>query len=164
MNFWKVIYVNSRSEKKVEERLKEKGIECYVPLKKEIRQWSDRKKTVVLPLINGYVFVRPSIQQRDEVLNQQGVIQYVRYNGADALIRELEITVLRSIESKGYFAEGKFGIEPMVGDSATIQYGPFKGLKGIVKSSNKEDLYNIAIESIDYSLTIVVPKEILVKN
>ncbi|MBL7901687.1 MAG: hypothetical protein JNK73_06805 [Bacteroidia bacterium] len=39
MHPWKVIYVSSRAEKKVAERLKEKGIESYVPLKKELKQW-----------------------------------------------------------------------------------------------------------------------------
>lgn len=164
MNLWKVVYVNSRAERKVEARLKEKGIECYVPLKKEIRQWSDRRKTMLLPLINGYVFIKPTVLQRDEVLAQQGVIQYVRYNGADALIREEEINVLRSIESKGYFAEGKFGIDLTIGDSALVKYGPFKGLRGVVKSTTTEDIYTIAIESINYSLTLFVPKEILVKD
>ena len=55
---WHAIYVCSRSEKKVCENLNKKNIEAYVPVVKTIRQWSDRKKKIELPLINGYVFVR----------------------------------------------------------------------------------------------------------
>ncbi|MGB0977445.1 MAG: transcription termination/antitermination NusG family protein, partial [Prolixibacteraceae bacterium] len=43
---WFAIYVRSRAEKKVGESLNEIGIENYVPLKQEWRQWSDRKKLV----------------------------------------------------------------------------------------------------------------------
>lgn len=158
---WKVIYVSSRSEKKVSERLLQSGIECYVPLKKELRQWSDRKKMVVTPLINGYVFVRPTPLQRDKVLEQAGAIQYVRHNGADALVKEAEIETLRSVETKGYHAEGHFGAALKIGDQAVIQHGPFKGLRGFVKSTASEDIYYVAIESIDFCLTLRAPREIL---
>lgn len=161
---WKVIYVNSRAEKKVGERLQEKGIECYVPLKKELKQWSDRKKTVLLPMITGYVFVKPTAIQRDKVLQEPGVLQFVRYNSADAIIREIEIKTLKSIEEKGYYVEGDFGASLKIGDAATIQHGQFKGLKGIIKSSATEEQFYIAIDSIDFCLTIRVPKEILVKH
>ena len=105
---WKVVYVLPRSEKKVGRILEERGIENYVPIKREKRQWSDRMKWVELPLINGYVFVRPEALQRDEVLQVSGVLHYVRYNGADAVIRDIEMETLKSIASKGYFVETAF--------------------------------------------------------
>ncbi len=160
---WKVIYVQSRAEKKVSARLLEKGIEAYVPIKRELKQWSDRKKMVESPLINGYVFVKPNVNQRDVVLQETGVLQYVRYNGADAVIRDIEIEALKSIEKKGYFVEGEFGNKIKIGDAAILQHGPFKGLKGIVKSATNEEPYYIAVDSIDFCLTIKVPREILKK-
>ncbi|MBK6836162.1 MAG: UpxY family transcription antiterminator [Bacteroidetes bacterium] len=54
---WFALYVSSRAEKKVMESLLTKGIQAYAPLVKTVRNWSDRKKTVELPLLNGYVFV-----------------------------------------------------------------------------------------------------------
>lgn len=160
----KVIYVSSRSEKKVAERLQQEGIECYVPLKKELKQWSDRKKMVESPLINGYVFVKPSPIQRDVVLQFQGVLQYVRYNSGDAIIRDIEIEALRSIEEKGYFVNGEFSKNLNTGDQVMIQHGPFKGLYGSVKTQAKESVYNINIEGIGYALTVMVPEEVLVKQ
>ncbi len=156
---WKVIYVNSRAEKKVAERLSRSNIECYVPLKREVRQWSDRKKLVEMPMISGYVFVRPLALQRDKVLQCAGVLQYVRYNQGDAIVRDMEIEALRSIEQKGYFVDGAFGVNLMIGDTATINYGPFKGLRGVVKSTSSGELYTLAIESIDYCLNLRIPKE-----
>jgi transcription antitermination factor NusG len=60
IKYWHAIYVSSRAEKKVCENLSNKNIEAYVPVVKTIRQWSDRKKKIELPLISGYVFVRIS--------------------------------------------------------------------------------------------------------
>jgi transcriptional antiterminator RfaH len=159
-----VVYVNSRAEKKVGERLTQEGIENYVPLKKELKQWSDRQKMVESPLINGYVFVKPEALERDKVLQFQGVLQYVRYNSDDAIIRDIEIEALRSIEEKGYYVEGKFSEEWKSGDRVLIQHGPFKGLYGLVKMQAKEAVYNIAIEGIGFSLTVKVPEEVLVKQ
>lgn len=164
MGPWKVIYVNSRAEKKVGERLSLAGIENYVPIKKELKQWSDRKKMVESPLINGYVFVRPDAHQRDQVLQHQGVLNYVRYNGGDALVREIEIEALKSIEAKGYFVDAHFGSDLKAGDAAIIQAGPFKGLRGQVKTAGDNEIYTIVIDSIDYSLSLHIPREVLKKE
>ena len=160
---WKVVYVLPRSEKKVGRILEERGIENYVPIKREKRQWSDRMKWVELPLINGYVFVRPEALQRDEVLQVSGVLHYVRYNGADAVIRDIEIETLKSIASKGYFVETAFS-QVDIGDEVSIHYGPFKGLNGIIVSSSGQTQYTVMIKSLDLSLRIIVPEEILKKE
>ena len=62
MQFWYAVYTTSRAEKKVKQRLDESGIENYLPLRTEIRIWSDRKKKVSLPLIPGYIFVRIAVE------------------------------------------------------------------------------------------------------
>ncbi|WP_317898649.1 UpxY family transcription antiterminator [Aurantibacillus circumpalustris] len=164
MNQWKVIYVSSRAEKKVAERLQQDGIECYVPIKKELKHWSDRKKMVESPLISGYVFVKPTALQRDSVLQFQSVLQYVRYNSGDAIVRDIEIEALKSIEEKGYFVDGEFSKDLNTGDRVKIEHGPFKGLYGSVKTQAKECIYNISIEGIGYALTVKVPEEVLVKQ
>jgi transcriptional antiterminator RfaH len=164
LSCWKALYVASRSEKKVNASLIEMGLESYLPLKTEKKQWSDRKKIVVSPLINGYVFVKTNEQNRDLVFKVPHVIQYVRYNNKDAEIRDVEIEILKSIEQKGYYVEGKFGIDFEEGEITLITQGPFKGYNGIIKSRASETLYYIAIQSIDYSLTIKIPSEILQKN
>jgi hypothetical protein len=41
---WYVMYTRSRAEKKVADMLAEEGVEVYLPMVEELRQWSDRKK------------------------------------------------------------------------------------------------------------------------
>lgn len=160
---WKAIYVNSRSEKKVSQKLNETDIESYVPLKKELKHWSDRKKIVITPLIPGYVFLNIDEKNRDKVFEIPGVIQYLRYNGKDAVIYNKEIEILKSIENKGYYVEGKFGIDFKIGDFVEIKAGLFKGHHGLISQNKDEQTCYVAIRSIDFQLKIQLPKETLEK-
>jgi transcriptional antiterminator RfaH len=105
---WRALYVQSKRERKIVNRLIKDGIEAYIPLKTELKQWSDRKKMVTTPMLNGYVFVRLPNSKRDRVYEVEGVLNYVRYNGADAIVRDNEIEVLKMIEERG------LGIRPIV--------------------------------------------------
>ena len=160
---WKVVYVAPRAEKKVSKRLTELGIENYVPIVREKRKWSDRMKWVELPMISGYVFVRPNLVQRDHVLQIVSVLNYVRYNKADAKVRDEEIKAIKSIEEKGYYVES---IQQKVqsGDKVVIAFGPFSGLKGTVTNHHSELVYTVMMDSLDIVLKIKVPAEVLKKT
>ena len=115
-------------------------------------------------MITGYVFVKPEPLQRDRVLQFAGVLNYVRYNGGDAIIRDIEMETLKSIETKGYYVEAQFGTKLVEGDRAEIVAGPFKGMMGWVSGDTNKQIYTLLIESIDYSLTLHVPAEVLEKQ
>lgn len=55
---WYPVYTNPRAEKKTYEQLVRKSIEVYLPLKKTLKQWSDRKKWVQEPFNLFYLFFR----------------------------------------------------------------------------------------------------------
>ena len=60
MNFnigWHVLYVKSRWEKKVYESLKEVSLESFLPQVKTIRQWSDRKKTILKTFVALHMYL-----------------------------------------------------------------------------------------------------------
>lgn len=52
---WYAVRIRSRQEKAVAVRLAATGIRRYLPLKKETRQWSDRKQVVAMPPFSGYL-------------------------------------------------------------------------------------------------------------
>ena len=54
---WYVALVRMHHEKKVSEYLNKVGIENFVPVQKEIHQWSDRRKLVESVLLPMMVFV-----------------------------------------------------------------------------------------------------------
>jgi transcriptional antiterminator RfaH len=136
---WHAIYTKPRSEKKVAERLSEQEIEVYCPLIKTVRQWSDRKKKVQLPMFPGYVFVRVSELERTEVLQDYGVLNFVFWLGKPAIVRDNEIEAIREIAEHG----NEVNIQSKsfeVGQLVTIPDGPFKGMSGKIDKLDKRKI------------------------
>ena len=92
---WYAIYTHSRAEKRVSDRLKENGIETFLPLQKTLRQWSDRKKLVERPLISSYVFVKVLPKDFFTVRTTDGVVKFIMLQGKPVVIPEIQITNLR---------------------------------------------------------------------
>ena len=160
---WHAVYVSSRTEKKISENLNSIGIEAYVPLVKTMRQWSDRKKMVELPLLNGYVFVKIALHENDKVLQTRGVVNFVRSEGKIATIREIEIDRLKQLVALGYHLEAT-GINKIYkeGDKVKISSGVLKGLEGYVVDSKVNNQIEILLESIGQCIRVKLPKELLV--
>ena len=59
---WLAVYTKPRHEKTVEKKFQKKGFEVYLPMLKERRKWSDRKKWVEFPLFRSYIFVRTKLK------------------------------------------------------------------------------------------------------
>src|SRR5438876_9530362 len=57
---WYAVQTRARHEKVVSERLQEQGLTTFLPMISEVHRWSDRRKTVELPLFSCYVFARMS--------------------------------------------------------------------------------------------------------
>ena len=161
---WRALYVQSKRERKIVNRLIKDGIEAYIPLKTELKQWSDRKKMVTTPMLNGYVFVRLPNSKRDRVYEVEGVLNYVRYNGADAIVRDNEIEVLKMIEERGYYVEYKNSIDINVGDLVEIKAGRFKGLNGIVEKIGNKTHCFVVINSLDFQFKLKLNKEVLQRS
>src|SRR5690625_3678238 len=94
---WRVLYVNSRAEKKVAERLAAKGFEVFCPLRTTLRQWSDRKKKVRVPYFPSYVFVRYEEKDRLSVVETPGVVGLENYLHRQAVLREKEMQYVMTV-------------------------------------------------------------------
>lgn len=64
---WYVALTRSCQEKKAAEALEAMGEEFWLPLKKVRRKWSDRMKTVQVPVLPRMVFVRATDLRRREL-------------------------------------------------------------------------------------------------
>src|ERR1700680_3793725 len=92
---WYAIYTRPRWEKKVTERLTRGKIETYCPLINVLKQWADRKKTILEPLFTSYVFVHISDTERILVKETDGIINFVHWLGKPAIVRDEEIEVIK---------------------------------------------------------------------
>ena len=162
---WKVVYVASRQEKKVALQLERAGIEFFLPLYKKLSQWSDRKKWVEIPLFNGYIFVRPTLLQRDKVLQQQGALAYVRYNGGDSEVKDKEIDRIHTVLSSGYSLETLNTPEDFTaGEQVIVTEGPLIGqLVDVIRQNNKE-YYLVSFDTLGQSIKVELPYQILQKK
>jgi transcriptional antiterminator RfaH len=132
---WKVLYVKPRNEKKVAELLSRLGIVVYCPLVTEVRQWSDRKQKVQVPLLSSYVFVQIEEINRELVFQVSGVIRYLFWLGKPAVVRDNEIELMQEwLVGENVKADVQ-GLQP--GDKMKISTGPFKDKKGIVQEISK---------------------------
>jgi len=93
---WYAVYTRPRWEKKVTHSLTTKKIESYCPLNMVQKQWSDRKKIILEPLFNSYVFVFAESKEFTAIKQSDGVINFVHWLGNPAVIREEEIDAIRN--------------------------------------------------------------------
>lgn len=131
---WKAIYTKPRHEKKVAYRLENKGIEVYCPVQTILKQWSDRKKKVTEPVFRSYVFLKCNEEQELKVLQTLGVVQFVKYLGKVAIIKEHEINLIRDFLA-GYENVQISNLEDWKkGDFVNVKDGNMKGLYGEILS------------------------------
>ncbi len=143
MNPWLVLYTKPRNEKKAAARLQEAGYETYCPVIKTLKQWSDRKKKVSVPMFPSYIFIHIDEASRHGPLNDPGVLNYVYWQGKPAVLRERELEAIREIEEKGSEVKVQSdGFEK--GQFIEIPDGPFRGMTGTVdKVDNRKVLVYI---------------------
>lgn len=145
---WYVLYTSARAEKKAEQRLRQMGIETYLPLHKVKRQWSDRVKTVEVPLFNSYIFVKCNEHQVRELPSVYGIARVVFYLNRPAIVREEEIEAIKEFL---VVAQNKKIITS--GDSVEIINGPFKNKAGKVLHITKTKA-KLIIEEIGINISV----------
>jgi transcriptional antiterminator RfaH len=150
---WYALYTKSRAEKKVYDQFKDMGINAYLPLKKEQRQWSDRKKWVEVPIISSYIFIKIPRKRYRDVFNANGVVAYVSHKGRAVIIPDKEIEAMRrAVENKLSFSVETDTLRK--GEKVTITSGPLKNIEGEVEEiQGKKKLY-LRISHIGYMLVL----------
>jgi transcription antitermination factor NusG len=125
---WFALQVRSRHEKSVAHILSEKGLDCFLPLWRGRRQWSDRVAQVDLPLFSGYVFCRLDLSNRMPVLTTPGIVRIVGVGKCPAPVDESELSAVRAIVQSGMSALP--WPMPQIGERVAIDHGPLAGLEG----------------------------------
>ncbi|MDA6068785.1 UpxY family transcription antiterminator [Flavobacterium sp. AC] len=152
MKNWYVVYTKPKWEKKVAEKLTEIGIECYCPLITQIKQWSDRKKAVEVPLFNSYVFVQLEDGNRNSVFQVSGVVRYLFWLGKPAIVKDGEIEIIKtSLKASNISDISVTSIQ--VGDRIKLETGAFSNQDAIVQEISNT-YYTLVLESLGCVLKI----------
>ena len=154
---WFVVYTKPRSEKKVSERLQQAGIEMYLPLQKVMRQWSDRKKRVEIPLIPSIIFVCLEKKKLSSVYQLSGVTGVLKYLGEPAVVKTSEILNLRILLQE-VFTDELQQVDIQAGDMVEVVSGPFKGLQACAVQLQNSMRLIIEIKNMGLGFSVNVPK------
>jgi transcription antitermination factor NusG len=157
---WYAVYTRPRFEKQVLKGLLDQRIDAYLPLLKTIRQWSDRKKMVEVPLFSSYVFVHIDRSSYDQVLQTHGVVKYVSFEGKAATIPASQIDNLRIIIDSNEKVETTWETRRK-GDRVMVTAGSLKGLKGELITDGDRKKVLVRIHGIDQNLTVEVHSSLI---
>ena len=94
---WRVLYTNPRAEMKVTQRLEKIGVEAYCPARMEMRQHSDRKKKIWVPLLPSMILVNIDEREKNKVFDVQGVVRYLYWLGQPAKVSVDEVLTLKEV-------------------------------------------------------------------
>ena len=137
---WYAVQTRARHERAVAQRLREQGVTTFLPLVTEVHRWSDRRKSVELPLFGCYVFVKvpPTGEDRLRVLRIDGVLKFVGTRGVGTPIAEAQIDAVRTL----------------IGQRVRVRGGALDGVEGILLSRNDDNTLVVSIDAIQRSLAV----------
>jgi transcription termination/antitermination protein NusG len=153
---WYAVQTRARHEKVVANRLCEKGVTTFYPTVTEVHRWSDRKKSVQMPLFSCYVFAKfaPNRGERLRVLRVDGVFGLVGSGGEGSPIPEDQIDAVRNLVD----SDIPWSCHPFlkIGQRVRIRSGALDGLEGILVSRNGDRTLVISVDAIQRSLAVRV--------
>ena len=158
---WVALYTNPRSEKAVESNLLEAGFEVYLPLRRELHTWSDRKKWIEVPLIKSYIFVKITSNQQINVMSVRGVSHIVKFNGSVATIPEREIQMMKDFIAAEVNVQVRTIEQLKYGSRVRIQSGSLEGKEGLLVSDCEDGNFAVEITGISMAMIVHVAQEML---
>lgn len=138
--FWIAAYTRPRGEKKAALELRKSGIEIYMPVQKQLRFWSDRKKLIDVVIIPMIIFAHVSIEDIPTIKRHPLIIKILSLPGQnkpahipESQIEDLKLMLAQS-ETEVDFVQGNF----TANDNVVVIDGSLKGLRGKVKEVSGE--------------------------
>ena len=153
---WFAVHTYARHEKVVAQEVREQGLTSFLPIVKQVRQWSDRRKVVELPLFGCYVFVKlvPNHSERLRVLQLNGVLSFVGTHGVGIAIPDEQIETIRTLVEEDLPVCSHPFLK--IGQRVRIRNGALSGVEGILVSRSGESKLVISLDAIQRSLSVSI--------
>ena len=158
---WLVFYTKSRAEKKTFELLVKFGFEAWLPMHKVMRQWSDRKKKLEVPLFNSYIFVHDIEAHISDILKVPGISWNIRHSGKPAVLNTAEKELVERFIKTGLTLDIQATQELKQGQKVQVMDGPLKGLIGEVEADYNEEKLYVTIDSLGQQILVNIDKNLL---
>ena len=155
---WYVLKTKPFAEKKVFSNLERKQFNVFLPLTTVIRQWSDRKKKMQVPLIPSVVFVKCNQKELHLFHGESGIVCVLSYLKKPAIVKEFEIESLRILVTEFVGEEIVFeALSIIPGQLVEVIKGPFKGMVAEAILSNGKHRIKVKIDALNTQCAINIP-------
>jgi len=163
---WFAVWTHNQCEPKVDEGLRQKGIDVFLPRVAVASARRDRRRILARPLFPGYLFVRfvPSPEGYIHVASTDGVVRLLgeRWDALHAIPDAQVEAVRRLVESGG-------GARPVpwirVGDRVRIMAGPLAALEGFVQACRDgRATFVVSVDLLQRSVGVEVAAELLQRS
>jgi len=152
--FWYAVYTRANHEKRVGDQLRERCVECFLPLYECERRWKDRRVKLQTPLFPGYIFVRIALRDRLRVLQIPGAVHLVGFGGHPASLPQKDIQAIQDCLSQG------LQVEPhpyfRVGRRVKVKGGPLQGLEGVIVRRKNRSRFVLSFDLLQRAVAIEV--------
>ncbi len=153
---WFALRVKSRCEKIVATMAQNKGFEEFLPLYHARHRWSDRVKSVELPLFPGYLFCRLNPHYRLPLLTIPGVLHFVGIGRTPIAIEDAEIAAIKTAVGSGMMTEPWPFLE--IGQRVRLDEGPLTGLEGILVGTSKGQRIVVSVTLLKRSVAVAIER------
>jgi transcription antitermination factor NusG len=160
---WFAVRTRSKAEKVVHKQLLAKDIEAYLPLLQLVRRYQRKVKTVQLPLIPGYIFVRIAKAQYVATVETEHVAGFVKFGNIITAVPQKELDLLRRIT--GFPQEVEVvSLDYVVGEEVEIATGNLAGMIGKLVEVKQKNRVLIEIRSVNLGLLLEIDTQNLLKT
>ncbi len=154
---WFALRVKSRCEKVVAAGVHHKGFEEFLPLYRHCHRWSDRFKSVEVPLFQGYVFCRLSPECRLPLLTIPGALHFVGIGKTPIPIDDTEIATIQTAVRADLRTEPWPFLD--VGQRVRLEKGPLAGLEGFLIQSRKQHRMVVSVTVLRRSVAVEIEQQ-----
>ena len=148
---WYALRVRTKCENVVISGLQDRDITNFLPLYKKKTQWSDRVKTLLLPLFPGYVFARFNRIQLHRLITVPGFMYIVGQGNTPEPLEDADIMAVRRLVAEGA------GVGPWpfctAGQLVEVIRGPMAGLRGVYLRTKSEDRLVVSLPLLQRSVS-----------
>lgn len=159
---WYLIYTKPRHEKKVHTRLSEINIKTFLPTRKVLRTWHDRKRYIDEPLFPSYLFIYlKDMQSYYEGIDTDGSLYYVRTGKEMARVSESLVESIKLVTNKAKDLEVS-DVRFQAGRRLIIKEGPLTGLECEVVQQNNAQKILLRVELLQRNILLsLAPQQLM---
>lgn len=154
---WFVLRTRSNHESLVEQSLRQREINAYLPRHRVVSRSKDRRTLLEMPLFPGYVFVQPRLEQFEKIRTVRGSCGFVVQGNKPAAMPRKDLEAVRILAGSG--AELAVNSQLIPGQRVEVIAGPFMGVQGELIQVKSQDRLVINAHLVSSSVSVEVDSD-----